>query len=172
MQIVRSHRRKFPIEELEGSPGLLALCVLLRLAVVLHRDRAENTLPAFWVAPTGAGEIWITFPRKWLAEHPLTKLDLEQESEYLSVIPLRLTVTPSRSSCGYGTGHQPSLGYHWVVAMRSEIGGGDRDAPWVPQNTITRGSAGVARNRQRRADALIAWQYDGTGQRRPDDPEA
>ena len=91
--LVRSHRRKFPVEELEGSPGLIALCVLLRLAVVLHRGRAENTLPAFWVAPTGSGEIRITFPRKWLAEHPLTKLDLEQESEYLSVIPLKLTVT-------------------------------------------------------------------------------
>ena len=72
--IVRSHRRKFPIEELDGSPGLIALCVLLRLAVVLHRGRAENTLPAFWVAPAGDGEIRITFPRKWLAEHPLTKL--------------------------------------------------------------------------------------------------
>ena len=90
--IVRSHRRKFPIEELKGNPGLIALCVLLRLAVVLHRGRAENTLPAFWVAPTGSGEIRITFPRKWFAEHPLTKLDLEQESEYLSVIPLKLTV--------------------------------------------------------------------------------
>ena len=91
--IVRSHRRKFPIEELKGNPGLIALCVLLRLAVVLHRGRAENTLPAFWVAPTGSGEIRVTFPRKWLAEHPLTKLDLEQESEYLSVIPLKLAVT-------------------------------------------------------------------------------
>ncbi|MCY4058873.1 MAG: Ppx/GppA phosphatase family protein [Gammaproteobacteria bacterium] len=90
--IVRSHRRKFPVEELDGSPGLIALCVLLRLAVVLHRGRTENTLPAFWVAPTGAGEIRITFPRKWLAEHPLTKLDLEQESDYLSVIPLKLSV--------------------------------------------------------------------------------
>ncbi|MDE0442000.1 MAG: hypothetical protein OXL38_07765 [Gammaproteobacteria bacterium] len=56
------------------------------------RQGAENTLPAFWVAPTGAGEIRITFPRKWLAEHPLTKLDLEQASEYLSVIPLKLSV--------------------------------------------------------------------------------
>ena len=91
--IVRSHRRKFPIEELKGHPGLIALCVLLRLAVVLHRGRVENTLPAFWVAPSGPGEIRVTFPRKWLAEHPLTKLDLEQESEYLSVIPLKLAVT-------------------------------------------------------------------------------
>lgn len=90
--IVRSHRRKFPIEELKGSPGLIALCVLLRLAVVLHRGRAENALPAFWVAPTKSGEIRTTFPRRWLAEHPLTKLDLEQESEYLSAIPLKLTV--------------------------------------------------------------------------------
>ena len=77
--IVRSHRRKFPIDELRGSPGLIALCVLLRLAVVLHRGRTDNALPAFWVTPTGEGDIRVTFPRKWLAAHPLTKLDLEQE---------------------------------------------------------------------------------------------
>ena len=90
--IVRSHRRKFPIDELRGSPGLIALCVLLRMAVVLHRGRTDNALPAFWVTPTGEGDIRVTFPRKWLAAHPLTKLDLEQESEYLSVVPLKLTV--------------------------------------------------------------------------------
>ena len=38
-------------------------------------------------------EVHLAFPRKWLAEHPLTKLDLEQEAEYLSAIPLRLTVS-------------------------------------------------------------------------------
>ncbi|MYD97570.1 MAG: Ppx/GppA family phosphatase, partial [Gammaproteobacteria bacterium] len=43
--LVRCHRRKFPIEELKGSPSLIALCVLLRLAVVLHRGRSENALP-------------------------------------------------------------------------------------------------------------------------------
>ena len=90
--LVRCHRRKFPIEELKGSPSLIALCVLLRLAVVLHRGRSENALPAFWVAPTGDGEIRLTFPKRWLAEHPLTRLDLEQESEYLAVIPLKLAV--------------------------------------------------------------------------------
>ncbi len=90
--IVRSHRRKFPIDELRGSPALIALCVMLRLAVVLHRGRADNALPAFWVVPIGTGEIKLSFPRKWLAEHPLTKLDLEQESEYLAVIPMKLTV--------------------------------------------------------------------------------
>ena len=90
--LVRCHRRKFPIEELNGSPSLIALCVLLRLAVVLHRGRSEYALPAFWVVPTGDGEIRLTFPKRWLEEHPLTRLDLEQESEYLAVIPLKLTV--------------------------------------------------------------------------------
>jgi len=90
--IVRSHRRKFPIDELEGSPALIALCVLLRLGVVLHRGRSENALPAFWVTPMRKGEVRLIFPRKWLDEHPLTKLDLEQESDYLSAIPLQLSV--------------------------------------------------------------------------------
>ena len=88
--LVRSHRRKFPIAELRASPRLLALCVLLRLAVVLHRGRTEDVPP--FVATLRRNHVKLLFPAEWLAHHPLTKLDLAQEADYLSVAPLQLTV--------------------------------------------------------------------------------
>ena len=89
--LVRAHRRKFPVAELNASPRLLALCVLLRLAVVLHRGRTEDVLPAFGITLRG-NRIQLSFPGWWLNDHPLTQLDLDQEAAYLSAVPLRLTV--------------------------------------------------------------------------------
>jgi len=64
---------------------------------VLHRARSDQVLPRFSVTAKDGlapgGEVRLAFPRKWLAEHPLTKLDLEQEAEYLSAIPLKLKVS-------------------------------------------------------------------------------
>ena len=91
--IVRAHRRKFPLEDSRQSPRLVALCVLLRLAVVLHRGRTAAPLPSFTVRfDANDAAIRLVFPAKWLLEHPLTKLDLEQEAAFLSAIPLRLTI--------------------------------------------------------------------------------
>ena len=90
--LVRTHRRKFPVAELRASPRLAALCVLLRLAVVLHRGRTDVPVPPFKVSLRGQ-RIQLSFPSRWLNEHPLTKLDLDQEAAYLSVVPLQLTVT-------------------------------------------------------------------------------
>ena len=96
--IVRGHRRKFPVDDLCEAPKLRALCVLLRIAVVLHRGRSDQ-VPPFSVSARGTpeadGEIRLIFPRNWLADHPLTKLDLRQEADYLSVIPMKLRVTTS-----------------------------------------------------------------------------
>ena len=89
--LVRAHRRKFPVAELHAAPRLLALAMLLRLSVVLHRSRSAAELPRFSIA-VDEGEIRLVFPAKWLAAHRLTQLDLAQEAEYLAAIPLRLTV--------------------------------------------------------------------------------
>ena len=95
--IVRGHRRKFPVDEYRHAPRLLALGVLLRLAVVLHRGRSDHVLPTFSVVAKGepgpGGEINLKFPRKWLSEHPLTQLDLEQEADYLAAVPIKLAVS-------------------------------------------------------------------------------
>ena len=88
---MRAHRRKFPIDELGDAPCLAALSVLLRLAVLLCRSRTEDALPRLSIG-VGAGEIKLVLPGEWLGHHPLTKLDLEQEADYLAAIPLRLKV--------------------------------------------------------------------------------
>ena len=56
--------------------------MLLRLAVVLNRARADDFLPG--VAALARGEdVTVAFPPRWLDEHPLTRADLEHEEAYL-----------------------------------------------------------------------------------------
>ena len=86
--LVRGHRRKFPnsvFEQLASEEARHArrLCVLLRLAVVLNRSRADDLLPG--VAALAQGEaLTVAFPPGWLDAHPLTVADLEQEQAYLA----------------------------------------------------------------------------------------
>ena len=89
--LVRAHRRKFPAAQLAAAPGLVPLAVLLRLAVVLHRGRLAQPLPSFSVQ-VAAHEVALVFPRKWLAAHPLTNLDLKEEAGYLAAVPIKLRV--------------------------------------------------------------------------------
>ena len=93
--IVRAHRRKIPADDSPQSP-LMAVCALLRIAVVLHRARTDAPLPSFSVRiDARRGEIKLVFPGRWLLDHPLTRLDLAQEADFLAAIPLRLTVEGS-----------------------------------------------------------------------------
>ena len=89
--LVRAHRRKFPAAEFLASPGLAALAVLLRLAVVLHRGRVASPLPPF-ALKAARDEMELVLPCKWLAAHQLTNLDLQQEAAYLAAVPLELRV--------------------------------------------------------------------------------
>ncbi|MHB8415796.1 MAG: Ppx/GppA phosphatase family protein [Acidiferrobacteraceae bacterium] len=93
--LVRGHRRKFPEAVFQTMPRHTAksarrLCVLLRIAVLLHRDRTDRKLPALVLTALPNG-LRIRFPRGWLAAHPLTRADLEQESARLK--PARFTLT-------------------------------------------------------------------------------
>ena len=65
------------------------LMVLLRLAVLINRDRIDGDSP---VVELKAREnaLTILFPDGWLDEYPLTRLDLEQESEYLKMVTVDL----------------------------------------------------------------------------------
>ena len=94
--LVRLHRRKFDPLELTGMPDdererLLRLCVLLRLAVMLNRSRSSTTPP-----PIGANaeknRIALSFPSRFLSEHPLTLADLESEQEMLRAAGMELVV--------------------------------------------------------------------------------
>jgi exopolyphosphatase / guanosine-5'-triphosphate,3'-diphosphate pyrophosphatase len=94
--LVASHRRKVQAEHLDElmppwhSQALL-LVVLLRLAVLLHRGRGPRSLPAIQMKARGRS-LELGFPRGWLAEHPLTAVDLEQETEYLLAAGFKLRV--------------------------------------------------------------------------------
>jgi exopolyphosphatase / guanosine-5'-triphosphate,3'-diphosphate pyrophosphatase len=82
--LVRAHRRKFPSglwRELGGNERLVEhLAVLLRLAALLHRGRAEIGEVA---VVGGRRSLEIRFAPGWLDAHPLTLADLLEEAELL-----------------------------------------------------------------------------------------
>jgi exopolyphosphatase len=93
--LVRCHRRKISLEELQALPEdiqqkTLWLCIILRLAVVLNRGRSINDLPDFHLSTMEDG-IRIKFPEGWLSGHPLTEADLNTEAEFLASIKMTLT---------------------------------------------------------------------------------
>jgi exopolyphosphatase/guanosine-5'-triphosphate,3'-diphosphate pyrophosphatase len=95
--VVGGHRRKLNFEQLEEQvpPWHLKgefLIVLLRLSVLLHRGRGPRSLPEIDLEARGRS-LDVTFPRGWLADHPLTAADLEQEIEYLRAAGFRLRAT-------------------------------------------------------------------------------
>ncbi|MDA0822039.1 MAG: exopolyphosphatase [Proteobacteria bacterium] len=92
--LVRGHRRKFPVAEFEtladaSRDKIEKLCVLLRLAVVLHRRRTDAQLPAIQIRVEDE-RIRLQFPDEWLQEHQLTMADLAQEADYLKMSRFRL----------------------------------------------------------------------------------
>ncbi|MBK1647550.1 Ppx/GppA phosphatase family protein [Rhabdochromatium marinum] len=85
--LVLAHRRKMPEESFANLPEnrqdcARRLCVLLRLAVLIHRGRSATTKPNPMLSVKD-GELSLCFPNDWLATHPLTRLELEEESERL-----------------------------------------------------------------------------------------
>lgn len=92
--LVRSHRRKYPGDELrqlrdEDQDSTFALSLLLRIAIVLQRGRQDTPLPK--IEFDAGDRRWkLRFPPQWLEEHPLTRADLEAESAYLEPMGFRL----------------------------------------------------------------------------------
>lgn len=92
--LVRSHRRKFPDEELRKIDNretvrLRRLCIILRLAVLLNRSRLYTSLPDIHVE-THDNQLQLGFPKDWFDNQPLTQADLETEREYLKTIGFEL----------------------------------------------------------------------------------
>ncbi|HTT09198.1 MAG TPA: exopolyphosphatase [Gammaproteobacteria bacterium] len=92
--LVRAHRRKFPLAELQSlderqTRDLKRLCAVLRLAVVLQRSRTD-TAPPKWELAAEDETLKLRFPDGWLETHPLTLADLEQEAEYLRPAEIKL----------------------------------------------------------------------------------
>ncbi len=92
--LVRSHRRKFPVSFFKELPSsqirmMERLAILLRLAVVLHRSRTPPPFPEPWLT-VSKRSLKLSFPQRWLDEHPLTRADLEQEGSYLGAAGYKL----------------------------------------------------------------------------------
>jgi exopolyphosphatase/guanosine-5'-triphosphate,3'-diphosphate pyrophosphatase len=95
--LVGAHRRRLDLDPCESlvPPWHVKsafLIVLLRLAVLLNRGRGPRSLPKVDLAVRGRS-LELEFPKGWLAEHPLTEADLEQEIEHLRAIGFRLRAT-------------------------------------------------------------------------------
>ena len=96
-ELVRTHRRRPAIEGLAKLPppwnrDAVKLVVLLRLAVLLHRNRAARPLPAMRLYVRGRG-LELRFGLASLRRYPLTAADLAQETGFLGGLGVRLRVT-------------------------------------------------------------------------------
>lgn len=92
--LVRTHRRKLsakPLRELDASQHtlVLRLVILLRLAVLLHRNRTDEPLELLDIKAREAS-IKLHFTPGWLAKHPLTRADLELEASLLKGVEIKL----------------------------------------------------------------------------------
>ncbi|WP_323813650.1 Ppx/GppA phosphatase family protein [Cellvibrio sp. NN19] len=90
--LVLAHRKRFPAKSFPlDNTDLVRLAILLRLAVIFHRGRIKNGLPAVMVKADGK-KLKLELPAQWLDTHPLTQADLETEQRYLGDIGYELIV--------------------------------------------------------------------------------
>jgi exopolyphosphatase/guanosine-5'-triphosphate,3'-diphosphate pyrophosphatase len=94
--LVGGHRRQLSTDSLEDLVppwDRLAefLIVLLRIAVLLHRGRSPQPLPAIKLRVKGR-TLNLDLPQGWKRDHPLTLEDLEQERVYLKDAGFRLNI--------------------------------------------------------------------------------
>lgn len=67
------------------------LAVLLRLSVLLNRNRSSAPLPEIGLRVNGR-QLAISFPSTWLERNPLTEADLLREQDYLEAWAFSLTI--------------------------------------------------------------------------------
>ncbi len=90
--LVLAHRKRFPTKNFPmDNIDLIRLAILLRMAVIFHRGRVNQDLPAIKLKASGS-KIKLSLPGKWLDSHPLTHADLETEQRHLGTIGYQLTV--------------------------------------------------------------------------------
>jgi len=100
--LVRCHRRKFRRLLVEVLPTdrqqkAIQLAILLRLAVLLHRNRSRTEDPDIRVT-ADKQSLQLVFPPGWLEEHPLTLADLDQERKYLKPVSIKLEYSQEREA--------------------------------------------------------------------------
>ncbi len=93
--LVACHRRKIKTDVFDNLlsnevQAVKYLIVLLRLSVLLNRERIDTDFPVNSVN-VHESEITLAFEKGWVEHSPLTKIDLQQESEYLKAIEIKLS---------------------------------------------------------------------------------
>jgi len=93
--LVLSHRSKFRVDAFQQlmKPFVKAgkqICVLLRIAVLLHRGRAHQPIPEISIS-VNHKNINLCFPDNWLDEHSMTLADLIKEIDYLDAAGYKLS---------------------------------------------------------------------------------
>jgi exopolyphosphatase/guanosine-5'-triphosphate,3'-diphosphate pyrophosphatase len=93
--LIGSQRHAIDTNSLEILPrawreSALRLSILLRLGVLLNRNRSSNDLASVRIA-TGEHSLALEFDGAWLKANPLTVADLEREVEFLQAVGYELT---------------------------------------------------------------------------------
>ena len=84
--LVLAHRKRFPLKHFPpGNDDLIHLAMLLRLAVIFHRGKKREGLPAIQLMASKK-KIKLKISAVWLDQHPLTHADLETEMRHLDDI--------------------------------------------------------------------------------------
>ena len=95
--LVACHRRKIRNEQKvqlmsKGGTSLFNIAVILRLAALVHHSRSPHPLPDLKLSSDGLHFI-MQFPDGWLANHPLTAADIDEEKDYLSAWDISLVAS-------------------------------------------------------------------------------
>lgn len=95
--IIAAHRRKIPTKKIAElhtpwDKSAIYMIIILRLAVLLQRNRSNTDLPDFKIT-LETSKISLNFPTGWLNNAPLTQADLKQEAEYLAKAKFKLVVS-------------------------------------------------------------------------------
>ncbi len=95
--LVATHRRKIPLKKINSLPApwdqsAVYMIIILRLAVLLQRNRSHTALPAFTIQ-LSTDNVYLSFPENWLTNAPLTRADLHQEIKYLNKIGFILRIS-------------------------------------------------------------------------------
>ncbi|BCG65420.1 MAG: exopolyphosphatase/guanosine-5'-triphosphate,3'-diphosphate pyrophosphatase [Methyloprofundus sp.] len=95
--LVLAHRRKVPNKQIGKLPppwhkSAIYMVIILRLAVLLLRNRSHTALPDFKIG-LDHGKVNLQFPDDWLDNAPLTQADLKQEADYLAKAKFTLQVS-------------------------------------------------------------------------------
>ncbi|MFW2386855.1 MAG: exopolyphosphatase [Polyangiales bacterium] len=93
--LIRGHRRKLDDSFFEALPlelqvTAMRLCALLRLAVLLNRNRDPEVVSLPHVSANG-NKLKLGFNEDWLADNPLARADLEREQRLVKASGLKLT---------------------------------------------------------------------------------